>query len=161
MTTRRLFFSTRPSSIKLIATFAIATPFADLDLEARGARITLIDAPSYDHGSYITLPPGAYAGVGTRGWHKATRQWTYVDRTGDPFAITKVKVQDRSNVSPGWVIVKVTASTWGPALPPKPFTLAVTLGSAAVDGTVGRCGEAIFTAFDCSPNSTLYATCVK
>ena len=157
---RRLFFSTRPGSMKLVATLPIATTFADLDPVARGARISLIDQPSYDHGSYITLPPGTYAGVGTRGWQQATRQWKFIDRTGDPFVVTNMKIQDRGSQGPGWVIVKAKG-IWGPQLPPQPFTLAVTLGSFPVDGAAGRCGEVIFAGSDCGSESNLYGTCTK
>jgi len=159
-TTRRVFFSTRPTSIKLVASFAIATPFADLDPEARGALIALYD-PTYEHGAYITLEPGTYGGAGTKGWYESTRQWNYVDATGSSYAIRKVKIQDRSTQSPGRVIVKVAGSAWGPQIPPPPFTLAVTLGSRSVDGAAGRCGETIFGINDCSPKTALYGACVK
>jgi hypothetical protein len=154
-------YYTRATSTQLKATLSLptSTSFADLDPETRGMILTLWDPPSYDHWSVSAIDPGTYAGAGTRGWVRVSpRKWLYKDKTATPIW-KKITIADRAGPQrPGWVTVKAKA-TVGYQFPVVPFHLAVTLGSYAVDGAAGRCGETIFSASDCPSSPSWYQRC--
>jgi Disintegrin len=158
-----IVYYTRATSTQLNVTFSLpsSTSFADVDPEARGMLLSLWDPPSYDHFSVGGASPGTYAGTGTRGWRRASpRKWLYRDKTATPIW-KKITIADRSGPDrPGWVTVKAKASSGYP-FPVSPFHFAVTLGSFAVDGAAGRCGETIFDASECPARLPWYSRCSK
>lgn len=142
----------RAASTLLNVTIALptSTSFADIDPSARGMQITFWDPPTYDHWSKSTIPFGTYTGGGTSGWTQVNaRKWLYRDKTATPLW-KKILIADRSSAKrPGWVTVKAKAAA-GYQFLVYPFHFAVTLGTSAVDGAAGRCGETVFSESQCS-----------
>ncbi len=125
-------------------------PFASLDLVATGARVR-VDAANGTSRADVTLPPGAYAGNGTRGWEQKGRTWLYRDRTGALLnGIGSVKLVEGANTAAGTVAVTLKAKNGsypllaGDAAP----VVVVTIGAPE------QCGRTIFDADDCTTGTT-------
>jgi hypothetical protein len=135
-----LLYKARPTSLKVIASFTLpnTTSFADIEPDVRGAII-----------AEIHVPAGTYAGGGTRGWRQPSpTKWQYLDKTGDPQGgMRKVTISDRSAQQAGLVTVKATGVQGYVTV--LPLSVVVTLGTPAVDGAAGRCGETTFTDGNC------------
>jgi|SRR5262249_21505164 len=135
--------------------------FADVDPESRGMDLTIWDSPSHDHRQITRIEPGRYAGAGTMGWtHLSPRKWLYRDKTATP-AWKKTTIADRATPDrPGWVTVKAKGTS-SALYPVAPFHFAVTLGTFAVDGTAGRCGETIVNESNCPARPVWYHRCSR
>jgi len=137
--------------------------FAALDPSLDGARVLLANAAGTLRLD-ATLPPGSYAGNGTRGWLRTATRWKYLDRTVTPIAgITGFDVTDRATAAAGQVKMKITGKrgTYPLAIGDAPLAATVLLGGAAASGD-GRCGESAFRPGDCIVNgSTTTMRCTR
>jgi hypothetical protein len=143
--------------LKLAGEFVlpVGTNFAALDPLTDGARIiikTAAGTPNVD----ITLPGGAYAGSGTRGWRQngSGTKWTFKDNTGNPVnGITKMLIQDRNAEAPKQVkvLVKGKDGSYPTAAGDIPVGVTVVLGGQS-SSEAGQCGEIAFTPQQCSFN---------
>lgn len=130
-----------------------AVSFGNLDPSLRGGRVVVRNAAGV---AVIdaSLPPGLYAGRGTRGWKVDARgsAWHYLDRTGSPLAgIIDVKAKDRSRGVAGGsvkVSIKGKAGTYAVSLGDTPVQAILVLGDSN-DGFSGACGETGYTADQC------------
>jgi Regulator of chromosome condensation (RCC1) repeat len=122
--------------------------FADLDLIADGARLTLVDPG----GLLIdrVLSAGAYGGRGTAGWfiNGSGKTWRFIDATTSPVS-TRMQLTDKGNGAPGGE-VDLTLTRSQETIP---FTVSdalpqaiVVLGDAAA-GSAGRCVQSDYVAF--------------
>ncbi|MFM7736950.1 MAG: hypothetical protein ACKPBU_13345 [Alphaproteobacteria bacterium] len=154
-------------SFKISGNFALApgVAFGSLDPARRGARVVLFDRT----GTAVvdaTLPAGAYAGAGTRGWktNGARSLWQYLDRTSSPVGgVTDLKAGDAGGGRSGG-LVKLSAkgrrSTYAVRRGDEPLRAAVSLGSRS-DSIAGACGEARFAAGACAFNGAGNAVSCK
>src|SRR5262249_39060890 len=131
------------NKLKVKGAFALPSDktFADLAPQLRGAHV-LVEGASGGIGADRTLPPGGYAGKGTRGLgaHASGPVWGYRDKTGTPLnGITKLSIQDFDS---GNVRVKVTGKrrTYDVAAADAPLHVVVDLGDAT-DAAARSCGQ--------------------
>jgi len=143
--------------LTLIGVFKLADggSFAGLDPRARGARLVLQSGAGATRLD-VTLPPGAYAGRGTRGWtpNRPRTTWTFKDATGSPTSgITFVRIRNRDQQATREVRVRISGrrGTYPVVAGDEPIRAAVVLGDQG-DAAAGSCGESAFTAADCSFN---------
>jgi len=134
-------------TLSVRASFTIGTFFQSLDLDSKGARIILHDDdgdPVFD----ASLPPGTYAGQGTRGWTQRPGRWKYLDTTGAPVGgITKFEIRDRGSS----VKVKAVGSngTYPIDYNDAPISVTLVLGDQS-SSEAGECGESVgFFTSDC------------
>ncbi|HEV7733493.1 MAG TPA: beta-propeller fold lactonase family protein [Candidatus Binatia bacterium] len=124
--------------------------FASLDLVASGARLQL-DAADGSSRADVVLPPGGYAGGGTRGWEKKGRTWLYRDRTGALLnGIGVVKLTEGANTAAGMVAVTLKGKngTYPLLAGDAPPAVTLTIGAS------GQCCRTIFDADDCGSTPT-------
>jgi len=134
--------------------FINATPFAQIDPRSAGARVvvraasgvTLVD---------VTLPAGAYAGRGSRGWKSSgspVKTWTYLDTTArPPRGIFKVAFFDRATKQPNQVKVLVSGKNgdFSVTAGDLPIKALVVLGDQSA-AAAGQCGETAFVPEQCA-----------
>lgn len=144
--------------VSLVGTFALpaAISFSSLDPVTRGGRIVLLDRDGNTIAD-ATLPPGTYAGRGTRGWKTNSKRtsWQYLDRTTERIAgISDLKATDKSKKAPGGS-VRITARGSNGAYPAEPgdepVDAVVLLGNQD-DAIDGRCGETAWSPANCAFN---------
>ena len=130
--------------------------FSTVDPGTNGARVVVQNSAGTNRVD-VTLPGGAFAGKGTRGWKlsKKGNSWTYVDMTATPLSgITSVVIVDKSHTGkvtvPGQVQIKVAGKkgTYPVVTGDEPLKGVVVLGGQT-QAEAGYCGETAFTAGNC------------
>ena len=145
-------------SLKISAEFQLGAgkSFAGLNPLAQGARVVIRSASGVTRVD-LTLPGGAYAGRGTRGWalNKAGNGWSYTDSTAASLGIRRLKIGDRSKKAPRRVKVLVTGarSLYPVVTGDAPIEAIVVLGDQAA-ATAGACGESSYSPAQCAFNAT-------
>jgi hypothetical protein len=152
---------TLDNKMSLQQTFVLpaGSSFGTLTVMSEGARIrvesvrgqALFDA---------TLPGGAYAGPGTRGWSATTTKLKYSDRTDSPInGVTQLTIVDENSKQSGQVRVKARAwrGEYGVYETNLPMTTIVLLGDeeASADGV---CGEFPFALDQCDSKFKLVSS---
>ena len=144
---------------KVSANFVLGSgqSFASLNPLVTGARIVVqneADVARLDR----TLPGGAYAGTGTRGWklNRNGTAWSYIDSTNAPLSgIKRAKLSHKPSAAPGQVQVSFagTKSTYPVVGSDVPLHAFVVFGdhAAAEDG---YCGESLYGPGSCGLNPT-------
>jgi len=105
----------------------------------------------------VTLPGGAYAGKGSRGWARASsgKAWTYLDKTDAPLdGIVKLQIADKSKAATPTrtkVVVIGKTGVYPVTVADAPLAATVTLGTPA-DAMTGLCAESAYGAGDCASN---------
>lgn len=138
--------------------FISATTFASINPLLNGARVLILD----NAGNAIidtTIPSGAYAGKGTKGWKASgtpTKKWTFLDKTVAPADIFKIVFKDRSTLTPNRVkfVVKGKNGTF-PVVPADNPIKAIVVMGGQPSSDAGECGETNFSALQCKFNTPL------
>jgi len=135
----------------------IGDSFSEIDPLTDGVRVVL----KRQDGTTVldaVLAANAYGGAGTRGWrlNGAQTSWKFTDRTGAPASgITSMKITDQSGRAPRQVQVQVKGKngTYAVVEGDEPLNALVRLGDQGAD-PAGYCGEAAFTAGQCTFNGS-------
>lgn len=148
--------------LKIVGTFdlAVGQTFDMLDPSLTGARVLLLNANGGVEVD-VHLPPGVYAGRGTRGWatNLARNRWTYTDKTSDGLLATtyagihQLRLVDRSRRTPREVQVKAIGrfGTYPVLMADSPVRAVVVFGGQSAS-IAGWCGESNFVADECRFN---------
>ncbi|HEY2992525.1 MAG TPA: hypothetical protein VGM22_06920 [Methylomirabilota bacterium] len=127
--------------------FQVPFGFASLDPSLTGARVivqTVTEAFVLD----AALPPGVYAGKGTRGWELRQGQWEYTDTTGLPVdGITSMTLAGNSLNASALVqaSVKGTKTDYAVNAADEPLRVVI----AVEDVSVPQCSDSAFQVGDC------------
>jgi len=151
--------------VAIKASFSIATSFASLDPQGKGAMILLRNAGGGSEVS-VTLAGGAYGGRGTRGWKRNSKgtKWTFQDTTGTAAnGFSKIVILDQGAKAPNRVRVIASGKdgTYPVIAGDEPVQVILVLGDQD-SGQAGECGESAFVAGECvfdAPGTRL--TCKK
>lgn len=141
----QLFVSDDRLKVKGVFALPSDKSFDDLAPWLRGARVQL-EGASGQPGLVLDLPPGEYAGTGTRGWTLNGKQssWKYRDTTGAAVnGITKLTIRDLDHGTvAGRVRVGVTGrdGDYTSVAADVPLHAVVDLGDAT-DAAAGLCGQ--------------------
>jgi len=151
--------------VAIKASFSIATSFASLDPQGKGAMILLRNAGGGSEVS-VTLAGGAYGGRGSRGWKRNSKgtKWTFQDTTGSAAnGFSKLVILDQGAKAPNRVRVIASGKdgTYPVIAGDEPVQVILVLGDQD-SGQAGECGESAFVAGECvfdAPGTHL--TCKK
>jgi uncharacterized delta-60 repeat protein len=152
MTKARIKIVGPRSKLTIVGELGLTHPFSPaLDPGAGGVRV-LLDGPSRNLLD-VTIPPGAFVAPPKIGWTtKVTTlgtRWIWVDKTNYPAAhetpagIFKVKVEDKSNITPGRVKFTLKGLyTYQSLTTELPLSATVVVDAPVAGG--GQCGHATF-----------------
>ena len=131
-----------------------AASFADLQSNVDGMRVA-IEGSDRVRKVDVSLPGGAYAGAGTRGWMMSGKRWRYRDATAAPVnGIRKVVLVDRSKPAlADRVEIQISAKdgSFPFVAADAPVHVSVALGGPAAAAS-GLCTESHFGDLDCAFN---------
>src|SRR5262249_38674103 len=151
--------------VAIKGSFSIATSFASLDPQGKGAMILLRNAGGGSELS-VTLAGGAYGGRGTRGWKRNSKgtKWTFQDTTGTAAnGFSKIGIRD-GGARAGTGVGVIASGKDGPypvTAGDEPVQVTLVLGDQDW-GRAGECGESALGGGECvfdAPGTRL--TCKK